>query len=292
MTVWLLLTVLVTSCAAVGRRVVDLTHVYDERVPKYPLGNFGVENFTYYKMTNLFSDYSSNDSDTWITIRRMEIYEHQGTHIDAPLHFTNGGQDLTQIPPERLYGPGVVIDVRDKAAANPDYAVTVQDILDYEKEFGRIPVGAIVMMNSGWQFKYPDARRVFGSDNIQDPTSFHFPGFDIKACNMLLTERQVHVIGVDTPSTDPANLPVYYCHKLLQPNNMPLLEYVANLDAIPKTGTTIILGAPKIRNGTGGHTRILAFLPDDGEDVTGGARRLASSIIVASMSAVIVFSFC
>jgi len=63
-----------------------------------------------------------------IAIRRMEMFEHQGNHIDAPLHFSNGGQDLTQIPPERLYGPGVVIDVREKATMNRDYAVTVDDL--------------------------------------------------------------------------------------------------------------------------------------------------------------------
>jgi kynurenine formamidase len=45
------------------------------------------------------------------------------------LHFGNGRQSLEQIPPERLYGPGVVIDVRDKVKVNPDYAVTVDDIL-------------------------------------------------------------------------------------------------------------------------------------------------------------------
>ena len=61
-------------------------------------------------------------------MRKVEMYEHQGTHIDAPLHFANGGQDLTQIPPERLYGPGVVIDVIEKAAVNRDYAVTVDDL--------------------------------------------------------------------------------------------------------------------------------------------------------------------
>ncbi|WAQ96643.1 hypothetical protein MAR_029333 [Mya arenaria] len=156
----------------------------------------------------------------------MEIFEHQGTHIDAPLHFPNGRQDLTQIPPEHLYGPGVVIDVWDKAAANPDYAVTVQDILE-RKEFGRIPVGALVMMNSGWQFKYPDARRVFGLDNIQDPSERDRSGHSVHR------PRQF------------ARL----CHNLLQPNNMSLLEYVANLDAIPRTGTTIVLGI-RLRFGT------------------------------------------
>ena len=59
----------------------------------------------------------------------MEFYEHQGTHIDAPSHFGKGRQSMEQIPPEKLMGPGVVIDVKDKVKVNPDYAVSVDDIL-------------------------------------------------------------------------------------------------------------------------------------------------------------------
>jgi len=61
----------------------------------------------------------------------------------------------------------------------------------FEEKYGEIPPGAIVMMNSGWASKYPDAARVFGSQNIHDPSTFHFPGFSIDACKFLLTHRQV-----------------------------------------------------------------------------------------------------
>jgi len=61
-TVFVLLAIF--GCAR-SRKVVDLTHVYDENVPKYPLGFLGVDNFNYYTMTNLFQGYVSNDSDTW-----------------------------------------------------------------------------------------------------------------------------------------------------------------------------------------------------------------------------------
>ncbi|XP_053396762.1 isatin hydrolase-like, partial [Mercenaria mercenaria] len=130
--------------------------------------------------------------------------EHQGTHIDAPNHFGNGRQALDEIPPERLIGPGVVIDIRNKVKNNPDYAVTVQDILDHEDEYDRIPPNAIVSFNSGWAQKYPNANLIFGTENTSDPTTFHFPGWSLEACKMLLEERQVSVLGVDTPSTDPA----------------------------------------------------------------------------------------
>jgi len=92
------------------------------------------------------------------------------------------------------------------------------------------------------------------------------------------------VVGVDTASVDPAAAkPGSLCHKFLQPNGVPLLEYVANLDAIPPNGTTIVLGAPKIRNGTGGQTRIFAFLKSNG-DMSGAARsRLSVAVLIITI---------
>ena len=83
--------------------------------------------------------------------------------------------------------------------------------------------------------------------------------------NILLYTFQINVLGVDTPSTDPAQPPVAPCHMLLQSNNVTLMEYVANLDSIPVRNTTIVLGAMKVRNGTGGPTRVFAFIDEDVE---------------------------
>ena len=212
----------------------------------------------------------------------MEFYEHMGTHIDAPYHFAEQGQRLHEIPPERLIGPGVVIDVADKARTDLNYAVSVLDLMDYEKKYGRIPPRAIVMMNSGWGKKYPDPELVFGTKTPLEIPTFNFPGWDYDACKFLLEERQVGVVGVDTPSTDPAkvtNDPYgfnYPCHMYLQPAQVPLLEYVAHLDDVPKNGTTMFLGAIKSRDGTGGPTRIFAIIePDPCDRTTGGAERIA-----------------
>ncbi|WAQ95859.1 hypothetical protein MAR_028549 [Mya arenaria] len=127
------------------------------------------------------------------------------------------------------------------------------------------------MMNSGWARKYPDSNKVFGTQNLSDPLSFRFPGFSLEACKFMLIKRQVSVVGVDTPSADPGIAPEYYCHNHLQPNGVPLVEYVANLDAIPVRGTTIVLGAIKMRDGTGGPTRIFALLDDENDWFINGA---------------------
>ena len=143
------------------------------------------------------------------------------------------------------------------------------------------------MMNSGWDKKYPDAKlAVFGTATPDDVSTFNFPGWHIDACKFLLEERQVGVVGVDTPSPDPAkptsdpfgfNCP---CHMYLLPAEVPLLEYVANLDAVPKNGTTMFLGAIKSRDGTGGPTRIFAIIESDHcDDATSGSCRRVITIL-------------
>ena len=47
--------------------------------------------------------------------------EHIGTHIDAPVHTMEGSWKTNQIPIEKLYGSGVIINVKTKALTDPDY---------------------------------------------------------------------------------------------------------------------------------------------------------------------------
>ena len=55
--------------------------------------------------------------------------------MDAPAHFGKGRQAMHEIPAERLMGSGVMLDVRDKAKADHNYALTVDDILGKFKTF-------------------------------------------------------------------------------------------------------------------------------------------------------------
>ena len=209
-----------------------------------------------------------------VSFQKVEFFEHYGTHMDAPSHFGHGRQAMHEIPPERLIGPGVVINVKEKARINSNYEVTVEDLLKYEANYGRIPPNAIVLMNSGWSKYYPLSEVYLGTQDLTNVSTFNFPGFGMEACEFLLAKRQVSVVGVDTNSVDPGQpspghgFP-YPCHFHLQPNNVPLLENVANLDSIPAKGTTIILGGIKTRSGTGGPTRVVAFVEDVDDDKIG-----------------------
>uniref|UniRef100_A0A090X9C2 Putative secreted protein n=1 Tax=Ixodes ricinus TaxID=34613 RepID=A0A090X9C2_IXORI len=61
-------------------------------------------------------------------------------------HF--GGRDS---PVERMLGvPVATVDVRDKAARNASYELSVGDLLAWEREHGRLPDGCLLFVNTGW----------------------------------------------------------------------------------------------------------------------------------------------
>jgi kynurenine formamidase len=121
--------------------IVDLTHALDENTPYIP-----VPNITFPFKKAPIATVAKNG----VAAYRWEIHEHLGTQIDAPNHFFEQGLSLERLPVDSLVAPLVVIDVSARARANPDTAVTVADIEQWEQRYGRIPEHAAVMMASGW----------------------------------------------------------------------------------------------------------------------------------------------
>lgn len=162
---------------------------------------------------------------------------------------------------EKLIGPGVIIDVKEKARANPDYRVTVSDVEQWESRNGKIPEGAIVIMNSGWHEYYPNSTLVFNTNTSDDPSTFHFPGWHENTVTWLIGQRFINVLGVDTPSIDYGQSTTFPVHVIVGRANVPGAENVANLDAIPHAGSVVFVAVTKIYDGSGGPARIFATIP-------------------------------
>lgn len=184
--------------------------------------------------------------------------EHGGTHLDAPSHFAKGGWRAHQVPIDNLIGPGVIIDVREKAHKDPDYRVTIQDLMDWEAQFDEIPEGAIVLMNSDWDKYYPDPSLTFGTLTPDNPSTFHFPGFHEEAADWLARYRNIHVLGTDTPSVDYGQSAMYPVHQISAKHSICCLENAANLNKVPQNGSTIFVGVIKLYDGSGGPARTIA----------------------------------
>ena len=173
------------------------------------------------------------------------------------MHFWKGGWRTHQIPIENLIGPAAIIDVRDKATNDSDYRLSVADLKDWEEIYGKIPSGAIVLMNTDWDKYYPDPSLTFGTQTPNNSATFHFPGFHEDAADWLARYRDVNVIGTDTPSTDYGQSTTYPVHQIIGKAGICGLENVANLNKLPPKGATIFIGAIKLFDASGGLARVV-----------------------------------
>lgn len=184
--------------------------------------------------------------------------EHFGTHFDAPIHGTMGLPSVDAISPTDLFGPAVVVDVTAQAAGNEDYAVTAADLLAWEAAHGPIPAGAIVLMRSGWATRWTQGDRYY---NQGDDGRLHFPGFAVDAARMLIDQRDIAGIGVDTGSADPGNAQGYPVHGIINGAGRFQLENLDDLRALPEAGAYLIVAPIKIQGGSGGQVRVFAVVP-------------------------------
>lgn len=228
------------SLAQSSGKVVDLTYSYDEKFPTFD----GTPGIIKEKVVDFAKD--------GYTIYKLTIFEHTGTHIDAPLHFTADGTSVADLAPESLVCPLCIIDIKAKAKENANAMVMKADVEAWISANGAIPKGACVAMNSGWaaMMGKPEYR------NTADG-KFAFPGFAKEATDML-NEMGVAAIGVDTLSLDPGNSADFAVHYSWLPSGRYGIENMANLDMLPAKGATVFVGAPKHAGGTGGPARVLA----------------------------------
>ena len=253
------LAVLALACATAAAQVpkgtvVDLTYAYDESTIFWPTEpGFALEKAAE-GVTEKGFFYAAN---------RFCTPEHGGTHVDAPIHFYKDRHTVDQIPLERLMGPAVVVDVSARCAADRDYQVAAADLQAWEKRHGRIPKGAIVLLRTGFGKFWPDRVRYMGTDE-RGPAAvakLHFPGLHPDAAKWLVANREVHAVGLDTPSIDYGQSTLFQSHVTLFEANVPAFENVANLDRLPEKGATIVALPMKIKGGSGGPLRIIAFVP-------------------------------
>ena len=197
----------------------------------------------------------------WNTLR---FGEHTGTHFDAPVHWVTG-KDLEDnacdtLPAHRFIGPGCVIDVSADVRADPDFLLTPPRIESWEREQGRIPVGAWVLLRTDWS-KRLDRKSFLNADD----TGPHSPGFTKEASELLAHDRNVTGVGVETIGTDAGQAgafdPPFPNHHTMHGAGKLGLASLCNLDQLPSTGSIIIAAPLKIANGSGSPLRVLAIAP-------------------------------
>src|SRR5262245_30884913 len=225
-------------------KVVDLTHPMHDEMAYWPGG-------VPFKKT-LLVDYRQG-----YLLHKFEMGENTGTHVDAPAHLVQGRKTIDQLALSELIVPAVVIDVKDKALANPEYQLSTGDVEAWEAKHGKIPAGSLVVLNTGWHKRFNEPKRYV---NMDADKVMRFPGFGPDSAKLLI-ERNVAGIGIDTLSIDFGASKDFQAHRIVLAANKYQIENLANLDALPPTGATVFVGVLPVRGGSQAQARIVAFLP-------------------------------
>ncbi len=135
---------------------------------------------------------------------------------------------VDQIPAGRLTAPLVVLDVRSNAKNNPGYQISVEDIADWEQIHGEIPPHAVVIAETGLR------------------TNSNSSGYSLDAARFLVEGRGVIGLGIDAPSIESSASSA--ADKYMQSHGVYYLENVANLDAVPTSGSAVVIASAKLHN--------------------------------------------
>lgn len=233
--------------------IVDLTHAFGPETIYWPTDTTG------FQLEELA--FGEAEGGYFYSAYSLGTAEHGGTHLDAPIHFHEGGVDAAAVPLERLIAPAVVIDVGDLAAGDPDYRLTAADVAAHEAEHGSIPPGSIVLLRTGWSARWPDARAYLGDDTPGDASNLHFPSYGEDAARLLVEGRGAVAIGADVASIDYGASIDFIVHRVASAAGVPALENLTNLDRLPVRGAIVIALPMKISGGSGGPLRAVALVP-------------------------------
>ena len=235
-------------------QIVDLTHSYGRDTLYWPTSP------STFELKEL--SFGETDGGWFYSAYSICTPEHGGTHLDAPIHFAAAGQSTDKIPLRNLVANAVVIDVSEKAAADRNYLLSADDVLLFEEQHGRISAGEIVLLRTGWDRFWPDAKSYLGDDTAGDASQLQFPSYGEDAARLLIEERQVAVLGVDTASADFGKSRDFVVHRIAADHNVSNLENLTNLDKLPPTGAVVIALPMKIEGGSGGPVRVIALIPE------------------------------
>ena len=168
----------------------------------------------------------------------ISLGEHTGTHFDAPIHWISG-KDLPNnavdtINVAQFIAPAVVIDCSKECAADPDFALTIPFVEQWEARHGKIEPRSWVLLRTDW------SKQTY------------------------VVQRDVHGLGTETIGTDFGQgqhfNPPYPAHFYMHGKGRFGLQCLTNLDLLPPKGAVIIAAPLKIKQGSGSPLRVLALV--------------------------------
>jgi kynurenine formamidase len=196
---------------------------------------------------HMFEQELGEDPPFTFETRALLLCDHGPTHVDAPAHYREDGDDITEMPLEQFYTPGKAIEVTHRDAG--EY-ITVSDLEEACSAAGvDIEAGDTLLIRTGhYDETYPDPEY-----------AENYPGLSEESTRWLVDKR-ISNFGVDQPSPDTPEDLTYPCHTVCKEHDLPHLENLRNIDQVIGESFKFAAFPLPIRNGTGSPVRPVAIV--------------------------------
>ncbi len=199
-------------------------------------------------------------AEDFFLVEDIDTGSHAGTHLDVPAHFIEGGRTVDELAAEEFVWPAYKIDVRGLSFT--DNFVEIADVEAYESDHGRIPDGALVVLQTGAE-EFWGAEQVLvdaddNSANIDDLFDFENAGFSGAAVQWLFDERGIDGVGSDAYGPDAFGDELFDATFTTLANDGVALVALANLDSVNVRGDIIMAPTVALSDGSGFTTDPLA----------------------------------
>jgi kynurenine formamidase len=229
------------------KQFVDLTHTFSPTTPVWQ--GFGPAIFAPAADPATARPYTI-EKDGYRAFQYTLVGQY-GTHIDPPAHFDAHGKTMDELPAKDMILPLVVFDITPELHDDPNHALTIKDILAWEKVNGRVPSGSFAALRTDMY-----------KDWDTNPERFKrqpFPGWSLEAIQFLYEQRGIVANGHEAMDTDIT--PDLKSETWLLHHGHWQIEVMASLDQVPATGALIVVAWPKPKGGLGFPVRAFAILP-------------------------------
>ena len=233
--------------ALMDAKYVDLTHTITPKIPVW--SGFGPATFGPATNPATGQPYTYA-ADGFEATRYLLQTDQLGTQLDPPAHWAPEQAAIDELPATFAVRPLVVISIVRQLKSDDNYALQVNDIRNWERRYGKIPRGSVVMVRSDWSKRWPDPELA---------TLKRFPGVGLDALKFLHRKRHILFHGHEPLDTD--STPTLEGEHWLMHHGYAQAEGVANLDEVPPKGALIDIGYPKFGGGLGGYARFVAICP-------------------------------
>jgi arylformamidase len=226
----------IRSCVRISVVIVDLSHRIEPGMRTYP----GLDGPTLRTVISRTDSQQRLASGVSFEIEALTLVGNTGTYLDAPFHFHADRADLAALPLERLVNVPIVV-IRALEAR----AVTAVHLGDPSRLWGRA-----VLVDTGWS-------RRWGTDHYLDLDN---PFLATDAVDALLAGNPA-IVGIDSLNIDDPVDPRRPAHHRLLGADIPIIEHLTNLQAIPDDGANLIAVPAPVSGMASFPVRAVAVLP-------------------------------